>query len=613
MSDNGTTTTVPVPGQFAMRSADTPAALAVADTRTAWNYGQLARAAAELADRLVAAGLRPGEGAAVLLPKSAELLAAYLGVWRAGGYALLLDPGWPTERIRAAIRQLGPRLLVAGRPGAKLETPCHLPVVWIGPGDLDAAAVPAPRPGRRLHPDALAYVVFTSGSTGVPKGVGVTHRSVTHCAWTHRVAHRIEGTDRSAWLAPAGTSSAVGEIWPYLVSGAAVLVPPADTTASPTALQRWMLEQSVTTAYVSMPLAEQLYRLPWPTGAPLRLMTVGSDAVRLWPEASLPFEVAVSFGSAEANGISSGLVPWEDRLTSRTASDKHRQSRPPVGRPWPDVSVRVTTPELTPAGPGEVGELLVASPELATGYVGDPRATAVRFVPDPQAAGTRLYRTGDLCALRPDGYLVHHGRLDRQIKVRGFRVNPAEVERELVRDPGVADAVVVSEPDRWGRRSLTAYLVCDPRLSAGRLRRAVADVLPDYAVPTRWVRLHELPRNASGKVQRDQLAKSAGRDLAGAIAPQPHGADDALLTAIVGIWRAELKAPAAGPDDDFFDLGGDSLCAAAVVEALAEELDLKLRLRDVYTHPTPRRLRDRAHQLSGPAGDPSEEHRRRFP
>jgi amino acid adenylation domain-containing protein len=611
VSGNGDASAVLVPDQFAVRTARTPTALAVADARTAWSYGHLAGAAAALADRLVTAGLRPGEGAAVLMPKSAELLAAYLGVWQAGGYTLLLDPGWPAERIWTAMRQVAPRLLIAGAD-IPPESGGHLPVIRICPGALDDAAGSVPPPGRRLHPDALAYVVFTSGSTGTPKGVGVTHRSVTHCAWTHGVAHRIEDTDRSAWLAPAGTSSAVGEIWPYLVSGAAVLVPPADTTASPTALQRWMLEQSVTTAYVSMPLAERLYGLAWPANTPLRLMTVGSDAVRLWPEASLPFEVAVSFGSAEANGISSGLVPWEDRLTSRTASDERRRSRPPVGRPWPDVSVRVTTPELAPAPPAETGELLVASPELAVGYVGDPRATAVRFVPDQLAAGSRVYRTGDLCALGADGYLVHHGRLDRQIKVRGFRVDPAEVERELVRAAGVADAVVVSEPDRFGRRCLAAYLVCDRGLSASRLRRALAGVLPDYAVPTRWVRLDELPRNASGKVQRDQLARTAGRDLSAAIAPQPDCADDTLLTAIVGIWRAELKSPAAGPDDDFFDLGGDSLCAAAVVEALAEELELTLRLRDVFAHPTPRRLHDRVSQLGALTADPAAAHGRRF-
>ncbi|RMI36245.1 non-ribosomal peptide synthetase [Streptomyces triticirhizae] len=586
----------PVAHRLAEVAARTPTAPAVHTRGAVWTHAQLDRAAALLAGRLRAVGVRGGDAVAVLLPKGGELVAAYLAVWRTGGHALLLDPTWPGARLDAALR-------AAGRPAAVLtadDVPFDVPRVRVAAGSLDRAgpgAAPVAGPGPVPHDDALAYVVFTSGSTGAPKPVGVTHGSVAHSTWTHRAAHRITPRDRSAWLAPAGASSQVGEVWPYLATGASVVVPPEGTTASAQATRRWLLDEAVTTAYVSMPLAERLLALPWPAaGVALRLVTVGSDAVRRWADPALPFEVAVSLGSAEANGISSGLVPWADRVTSRTASPRLRAERPPVGRPWPGVAGRVTTPELAEAPPGAVGELTVSGPEIALGYLSEPGRTAVAFVPDPRAErpGGRTYRTGDLCSLAPDGLLRHHGRVDRQTKIRGHRVDPAGVEAVLLTCPGVVDAVVVPEPGPGGHARLAAHLVCAAGLRRGDVRSALSAALPSHAVPTVWYRMSELPRTATGKVDRAALAGAAGAEPlpggdAPATPPEAHRPDP-VLTAVLGAWRETLGRPDCPADGDFFDLGGDSLTAADLAEAIGGDLGLRVRLRDIYTRPTPRLL-----------------------
>lgn len=593
------------PGSVAHRLAEvaarTPHAPAVHTPDVVWTHAQLDWETGRLAARLRAAGVAAGDAVGVLLPKGGELLAAYLAVWRAGGHALLLDPSWPTARLEAALR-------VAGRPAAVLTadaapadlTPLaalpRVPVAAGSPGREQGAEDSVAGPGPVPPAGGLAYVVFTSGSTGAPKPVGVTHGSVAHSTWTHRAAHRVTSRDRSAWLAPAGASSQVGEVWPYLATGASVVVPPPDTTASAVATMRWLIERRVTAAYVSMPLAERLLALDWPADVALRLMTVGSDAVRRWADPGLPFEVAVSFGSAEANGISSGLVPWADRVTSRTATAALRAERPPVGRPWPDVGAHVTTPLLAEALPGIVGELAVSGPEIAVGYLSEPGRTAVAFVPDPWATrpGGRLYRTGDLCSLGADGLLRHHGRVDRQVKIRGHRVDPAGVEAVLLGCPGVVDAVVVPEPGPEGRVRLAAHLVGGTELSRAELRSALAAQLPSPAVPTAWYRLPELPRTATGKVDRAALADAPGaQPLPGGDAPPTPPRTrhpDPVLTAVLSAWRETLRRPDCSADGDFFELGGDSLTAADLAEVIGGDLGLRVRLRDIYTRPTPRLL-----------------------
>ena len=559
-----------------------PHALAVTDHRTRLTYGELNRRANQLARALVTAGARPEELVAILADRSLEMLVAFLGILKSGAAAVLLDPSHPDARLCRITDTIGPLALVT------LE--CHRDRISKIPTIMLDSGCPAIRANRTenlevvVHPDNLAYVVHTSGSTGEPKRVGVLHRSIMHSVWTHQVGHQITAEDRGAWLAPPGSSAAVGELWPYLSAGASVHAAQPGVVSDAEGLRDWLIEYRITKTFFSMPLAEQMFALSWPGDCPLRLVTIGSDTVRQWADESLPFEVAVSCGSAEANGVTSSLVPWKDRLTSRTATTADRSGLPPVGRPWPDVQIHLLDSQFRPVPPGDIGEMYIDSPELARGYLSAPAVTADRFVPNPFGSPSgRLYRTGDLALRRPDGHIVHCGRADNEIKIRGFRVSPAEIEVELLKLPGIRDAAVVAIEGR--DRRLVAYIVGPTSLSAADLREHLAARLPAQMVPAAFVSIDRMPLTLNGKVDRNAL-------------PEPVWAPQTECRAIAGELEARVAASfaeilacdAVGADGNFFDLGGDSLSASRLARLLRIRLQIELPLRAVVRNPTPAAL-----------------------
>ncbi|MEV4749591.1 non-ribosomal peptide synthetase [Streptosporangium amethystogenes subsp. fukuiense] len=561
---------------FERRALEAPDSTALVSGAVLLTYRELDARANGLARSLLRGGVGPETPVPLRLDRSPELLVALLAVCKAGGTAVLLDPGWPEDRL------------------APVLDDC--PVVIDGP----LGAAPSNEgPGIPAHPDQLAYAVHTSGSTGRPKLVGVTHRAIAHRVATHTEAYRITPADRSSWLAPPASSVSVVELWPYLCSGASVHVADPATSGSPSELRDWMVASGITRAYVNMPLAEPLYGLPWPAETSLRLMTVGSDAVRVWPAPDLPFEVAVEYGSAEANGVTSCLVPLEDRCTSATADEAARRARPPIGRAWPEVGAGVLTSDLRPVAAGEIGELFVSGPELARGYLGEAAHTAERFLPDPAGGGGRVYRTGDLVRERPDGRLEHHGRVDAQVKIRGHRVEPAEVEAVLLRHPGVRECVVTGVPGPDGDLRLCAYVVHPvtpeagapsrtadgARFEIGELRAFASARLPEPMVPTAWTALERLPLNAAGKVDRRALpAPSWGEATRGR-----ERSADPVTAGVLELWERALGARGA-LGDHFIRSGGDSLSATRLVEAVGNRYGVRIRLREFLRAPTPETL-----------------------
>ncbi|MEU8207351.1 non-ribosomal peptide synthetase [Streptosporangium sp. NPDC049046] len=572
---------------FEKKASEAPNRTALVSGAVLFTYRDLDARANGLARSLLRRGVGPETLVPLRLDRSPDLLVALLAVCKAGGAAVLLDPGWPEDRVAAVLD--------------------GCPVVIDGPLDAEPSGE---SPGVPVHEDQLAYAVHTSGSTGRPKLVGVTHRAIAHRVATHAEAYRITPADRSSWLAPPASSVSVVELWPYLCSGASVHVADAATAGSPPELRDWMVASGITRAYVNMPLAELLYGLPWPERTALRLMTVGSDAVRVWPSPDLPFEVAVEYGSAEANGVTSCLVPLEDRLTSVTADEAARRARPPIGRAWPDVGVPVLTSGLTPVAAGEVGELFVSGPELARGYLGEPARTAERFLPDPSGGGDRVYRTGDLVLERPDGRLEHRGRVDQQVKIRGHRVEPAEVEAVLLEHPAVHECVVTGVPGPGGDLRLCAYVVRDGTADgtvretwAGELRAFTSARLPAPMVPVAWTAMERLPLNSSNKVDRRALPAPSwgdprGTDHPGAGAPREaappgdggHEKETDLVTAgVLELWEQALGARGA-LGDHFIRSGGDSLSATRLVDRIGTRYGVRIRLRDFLRAPTPETL-----------------------
>ncbi|MFP5288720.1 MAG: non-ribosomal peptide synthetase, partial [Thermoanaerobaculia bacterium] len=449
-----------------------PEAPAVGDL----TYSELERRATRLARRLREMGVGPEVRVGVCLERSPDLVVSVLAVLKAGGAYVALDPAHPTERLAWQIEDSRVPVVVTRLDLANAVSPDEEPRSAAG---LD---------GTGPLPENLAYVIYTSGSTGRPKGVELTHGSLLNLVAWHARAFGLTAADRCALVAGVGFDASVWEVWPALSVGASLRVVPEAVRTSPEAMRDWLVEQGITATFLPTPLAEAVLALDWPR-SPLRVLLTGGDRLHRAPAPSIPFALVNNYGPTEGTGVatSGAGVPGSDRA-------------PSIGRPIDGALAFVMDRGLRAVPPGVPGELLVGGAGLARGYLGRPDLTAERFVPDPAGDGERLYRTGDLVRFLPGGELEFLGRIDHQVKVRGYRIEIGEIETALARHPAVREAAVLVRDG-----SLVAYVAGDEADLAAFLRRS----LPDYMVPAAFVWLPSLPLNASGKVDRRALAHIA--------------------------------------------------------------------------------------------------------
>jgi amino acid adenylation domain-containing protein len=475
------------------RAAVCPEAVAVAWEGGSVSYGELVGAANALAWRLRAGGVGPEAVVAVLLGRSPELVAALLGVLKAGGAYLPLDPADPPERLHALIAGAG-AVAVVTTP----ESSAHLGATGLPVLDARDGWEPVPGDGRAGAPVSgvgaanLAYVIYTSGSTGTPKGVEVEHASLANLVLWHQRTYGVTPQDRAPLLAPVSFDASVWELWPYLTAGSCLTIPGPQLSTSPGELAAWLASEAVTICFAVTPLAEVLAseRLLWATS--IRALLTGGDRLHRAPE-SLPFPLFNHYGPTEATVLATAARVVHDPA--------HPDAAPPIGRPIANTTAVVLDAhgQMVPAG--VAGELHLGGAGLARGYRRRPDLTAERFV--EHAVLGRLYRTGDRARLRADGQLEFLGRLDDQIKLRGYRIEPGEVEAVLGSHPDIGEAAVVLEHHPHDR--LVAYLVpadASRPPALGELRELAARRLPAWAQPSQMVVLAALPRTRHGKVDR---------------------------------------------------------------------------------------------------------------
>lgn len=553
-----------------------PDRTALVDGEVRWTYRELAArvagTAALLRDRTA-----PGAPVALLLPRGAEAVAALLACFVAGRLAVPFDPQWPAARRDLLLAGLGEDAFVldAGVPEAASRA-------TLREFDLPSAVTPA-------------YVVHTSGSTGTPKAV-----LVTHGAFAAFLAHHRATTFAPGRGVPAGRALRVAQTLPLVFDGSwdtlqallsghevhllprTVVQDPAETVA---AVRTAGLEFVDTTPTVAAALLEAGLLDP---GHPVRILTVGGEACPppLWARLVAEPDLVVRnlYGPTEATVDAVGLE-----------GDEHAPGGTPIGRPVRGMGIRVLDAHLNPVPVGFRGELHLTGPQLALGYRGAAGLTAARFTADPWGPpGSRTYRTGDVVSLRPDGILDYHGRADRQVKVRGHRVEPAEVEAGLLRLPGVRQAAVVVRDGR-----LLGYVVGPPEGAASGLREAAAGVLPEHLVPAVVVVLRELPRTTTGKVDPAALPDPAHRSDPGG-RPPSGPAETALAAAL-----AEALGPGADlhADADFFALGGDSITAIRAVAGFRAR-GFASSVSRVFTLRTLSAVAAAAEPLAAPAGVP---------
>jgi amino acid adenylation domain-containing protein len=567
---------------FEAQAARTPEAVAATGGAAALTYAELNARANRLARHLLRLGVGPEARVGVCLERGPELIVCSLAVLKAGGAYVAMDPAYPPARLELMLRDSGAAVLLTDGRGAAPAEQDGVRVVRV---DRDAHAFAAESaadlPGR-VSPRNVAYVVYTSGSTGTPKGVAVDHASLCAlCAW-HVRAFGVTAADRATQVASPGFDAAAWEVWPYLTRGASVHVVPEEVRADPPALRDWLVEHAATVSFIPTPVAEPMLALEWPADAALRWLLTGGDRLRARPRAGMPFVLSNNYGPTECTVVAtSGVVEAEGVRT------------PSIGGPIENTRVYVLDAGLRPLPAGVPGELCIGGAQVARGYLNRPALTAERFVPDPYAAepGARLYRSGDRVRWLPDGTVEYLGRLDEQVKVRGFRIELSEIEAALRQAPGVADCAVLAREDETGDRRLAAYVVGG--VEAEALREHLRRTLPEHMVPSAFVSLDALPLTANGKLDRKALP-----------APDFASAEDRYVAprtpveeVLAGIWAEVLRLERVGVEDGFFELGGHSLLATRVVSRVRELFGVELPLRALFEGPTVAELAGRVEEM----------------
>ncbi|MFH9352391.1 amino acid adenylation domain-containing protein [Kitasatospora sp. NPDC017646] len=564
-----------LPALIARQAEQHPTALAVTDGDTYLTYRELLDASGRLAAVLAARGIGPGSAVGLLCARSTRHVVAQLAVWRAGALVLPLDPTYPRPRIAEMTADADVRLVLGDKALlAEAGLPAERTLVLTERGtETTGGAVP-----DAVEPDAAALLYYTSGSTGRPKGVVVPHRAVTDLV-TAPDAIAVGPRDRVLLHATPSFDAATFELWAPLVQGAAVAVSPADR---PTAeeLVRDVERFGVTVLLLTTALFHHLAARQSRIFGVLRTVAVGGET--LAPEhagavlRAFPWlELLNVYGPTEATTFTT---------THRVTLADCEAGALPIGRPFGGARVLVLDEQLAPVEPGTVGELWIGGERLAHGYLNRPELTAERFRDLPDHG--RAYRSGDLVRQRPDGVLEFHGRTDDQVKVRGFRIEPGEVEHALLQFPEIAEVAVVVRRAGQADAALTACLVLADGAGTAveTLRTRLAERLPAHLVPTAWTVLGKLPLTGSGKVDRRALADAPDPLAAG---PAPADAELTPIQQVVAeAWSRALERPITDPAADFLAEGGHSLLAMWVVDDLREDLGIELSLADFLDHPT---------------------------
>ncbi|WNG18185.1 amino acid adenylation domain-containing protein [Cystobacter fuscus] len=558
----------PVPALVLRHGRDRASAPAVESLRGTLDYqGLVGRA------RALAARIRPRlRGAdpvvALLLPRGEDFTVAMLGTWLAGAAFCPIDPAWPDSRVRFVLGDLDAPVLLTDEAGAARSG--SVPAIRVDETDATGGSTEADDPDWSAG--STAYVIYTSGTTGEPKGVVVTHGGLAQLIqWTAR-RYAISGRDRCSHLLSVGFDASQWEVWYTLAIGACLVPHEAPVVAS--TVGAWLDQHRIDIAFLSTPLAEAVWRAGnGPKG--LRWMFIGGAALSEWPPPGLRYGVCNAYG------------PTENTVVA-TVHDLEAEPRPPInriGRPIAGVRLLVLDPQGRRCLVGVPGEICLAGGGLAAGILRRPDLTADRFRSvELDGESIRIYRTGDLGRWLTDGTVEYLGRADRQLKLRGYRIEPGEIEQVLLRQPEVAQAVVHGDPRQTP--ALVAYVIPSQadRTDTARLLARLRSSLPAYMVPEAVVWLTELPLNTSGKVDVARLPRPARADLVGGSGFIAPGSE--LERRIAAVWSEVLGTQEVGAHDNFFDLGGNSLSLARLHGRLVAELGRDIPIVDLFEHPT---------------------------
>jgi len=547
-------------------------------------YGELNARANQLARHLAQFRVQPDQPVALCVEPSLELVIGLLGILKAGGAYVPLDAAYPSERLAFMLDDtkapvlLTQQHLLSQLPQDRCKVFC-LDAAW----DL-VAREDSHNPAKASTPESLAYVMYTSGSTGQPKGVAVPHRAVIRLVRDTNYL-QLDATDRIPQLSNISFDAATFEVWGALLNGGQLIGITKDVALSPRDFARELREQRITALFLTTALFNQIA-----TDAPAAFSTVRT--VMFGGEAVDPKSVRAVLQQGPPRRLLHVYGPTENTTFSTwhlVEGVSEGAATVPIGRPIANSRLYILDQHLRPVPVGVPGELYTGGDGLAHGYWRRPELTAERFVPNPffeAGAVERLYKTGDRARYLPDGSVEFLGRIDQQVKIRGFRVELGEIESVLSRHPGVRDCAVALRVQGAANKRLVAYFVAngDGAPSGAELRGFLKEQLPDYMLPSAWVRLEKLPLTANGKANRQALP--APENWGGGSGTEFVSPRTPMESAVAAVWAEELELKEVGVHDNFFDLGGNSLLAVRLVLRLEERFGRKLPVAALFTAPT---------------------------
>ena len=566
---------------FERSAGELPGAQALLTGDAAYTYGELDRQARAIAARLATLGVGPGRTVGICLERSPELILSVLGILKAGAAYVPIDPAYPADRIAMMLEDAQPPVVITDKAHQHLFKGSKAKILLIHEIDLENGPMfegPCPATAKNL-----AYVLFTSGSTGRPKGVAMHHGPLLNLIhWQLRTSVLKEG-DRTLQFAPISFDVSFQELFTTFAQGGTLVLITDEDRLNSTQLLRKIIAQKINRIIVPFVALQYLAEAVERTGevpASLKEVFTSGEQLKVTPAVANLFKQLPGCRFCNQYGPTEGHVVSELELKGDPSK---WPALPNIGKAIDNVKLLVLDEQMKPVKKGEEGELYLGGACVATGYIGRDDLTAERFLADPFEKGGRLYKTGDRVAELPSGEIDFKGRIDGQVKVRGYRIELGEVEVALEKHRSIEQAVANVREDRPGLKRLIGYYVSKNEVSVNALRKHLASLLPDYMVPSAFVAVKELPRTPSGKIDRKALpAPDVTRpelDVAFA-APQTS-----LQKTLANEWADLLGIDRVGIDDNFFDLGGNSLLSIQCIAQL-EGHGLKLPIVKLYQHPT---------------------------
>ncbi|MEQ8172407.1 MAG: amino acid adenylation domain-containing protein, partial [Candidatus Eremiobacterota bacterium] len=538
--------------------------IAVVYKDTKLSYRELNERANQLAHVLRQEGVTRDTRVAILLDRSCHMIVSVLAAVKSGGCYVPIDPEYPIERINYIISDSSSLMLITEPHLAEKINP-SVKVLDITDSSLYTGDVE--NPDHINTSKDLAYIIYTSGSTGQPKGVMIEHRSLVNMCFWYKHTRQLSEKDSMTKYASFGFDASVWEIFPCLISGASLYVIGEDIRLSPSELNTYYEENNITVSFLPTQFTEQFIEMF--ENKSLRWLDTGGDKLRSFKKKS--YAVVNNYGPTEYTVCTTSFV-----------IDKYYENIP-IGKPVYNTIVYILDKHNRMAPLCVPGELCISGPGIARGYLNRPDLTKEKFVENPIEPGQRMYRTGDLARWLPDGNIEFLGRIDGQVKIRGFRIELGEIEEALKKVDPVRDSAVIDRSDKQGNKYLCGYYISDIKLKSSELQKELSQFLPDYMIPSCFIKIDKIPVTAHGKVDRKSLPEPQESDLASHetyVAPRNDREE-----ILAGIWKKVLKCDRVGIYDNFFHLGGDSIMSIQVV-ARANSEGINITASQLLHHPT---------------------------